>query len=146
MMASRSPRLAARIAICLALVTVARLAHGEPSCEPDNLGCAILNGQHAVAAHLRDDNQPLPTWTTRCVNCHTPAEPAAAFAPPLTPSYLLDAKSRRGGPPSRYDAVAFCRTLKDGVDPVNVVLRKAMPHYQISDVECTALWRFVTNP
>lgn len=146
MMTSRSPRPATRAAICLALVTVTRLARGEPSCEPDNLGCMIFNGQHAVAAHLRDDNQQLPAWTTRCINCHTETKAAGVFAPPLTRGYLLDAKSRRGGPPSRYDLSAFCRALKDGIDPANVVLRKAMPHYQMLDIECTALWGFVTNP
>jgi hypothetical protein len=88
----------------------------------------------------------LPAWTTRCINCHTRTESAAAFAPSLTPGNLLNAKSRRGGPPSRYDLATFCRAVKDGIDPASVVLRKSMPHYQISDVECAALWRFVTSP
>jgi hypothetical protein len=134
-----------RAAIGLALVTTARLANAAQPCEPADLGCSIFSGQHAIPAHLRDDDRPLPAWTTRCINCHTRTEPAAAFAPSLTPGYLLGATSRRGGPPSRYNAVAFCRALKDGVDPAGVVLRKSMPHYQISDIECAALWRFVTN-
>jgi hypothetical protein len=145
MIASPSQRSAARASIGLALLIAVRLVHAAELCEPADLGCAIFNGQHAIPAHLRDDDRPLPTWTTRCVNCHTQADPAATFAPPLTAGNLLDAKSRRGGPPSRYDPTTFCRALKDGVDPASVVLRKSMPHYQISEAECAALWRFVTN-
>jgi hypothetical protein len=144
-MASPSQRSAARASIGLALVTMALLANAAELCEPADLGCSIFSGQHAISAHLRDDDRPLPAWTTRCINCHTQTDPAGAFAPPLTHGYLLDARSRRGGPPSRYDPVSFCRVLKDGVDPAGVVLRKSMPHYQMSDVECTALWHFVMN-
>ena len=144
-MASPSQRSAARASIGLALVIVVRLTSAAELCDPADLGCAIFSGQHPIPAHLRDDDRPLPAWTTRCINCHTQTEPAGAFAPPLTRGYLLDAVSRRGGPPSRYNPVAFCRALNDGVDPAGVVLRKSMPHYQMSDVECTALWRFVMN-
>ncbi|SAK73080.1 hypothetical protein AWB81_03323 [Caballeronia arationis] len=146
MAASQSRRQAARLAICLALAALARLAHADQQpCKPDDLGCAIYNGQHAVAAHLRDDDRPLPAWTTRCANCHAGTDKSGIFAPPLTPSYLLDAETRRGGPASRYQPTSFCRAVKDGIDPANVLLRKAMPHYQISDSECAALWGFLTN-
>lgn len=144
-MAARPGRSAARAAIGLALAAAARSAGAAQPCEPADLGCSIFSGQHAVPAHLRDDDRPLPAWTTRCINCHTQTEPAAAFAPPLTADYLLAATRRRGGPPSQYDLATFCHALKDGVDPAGVVLRKTMPHYQISDSECAALWRFVTN-
>ena len=96
-----------------------------------------------MAAHLRDDDRPLPSWTTRCANCHVGTSTAAAFAPPLTHDSLLGATRRRGGPISHYDAMAFCRAIKDGIDPAGVVLRKSMPRYRISDAECTALWQFV---
>lgn len=99
-----------------------------------------------MAAHLRDDDRPLPSWTTRCVNCHTGTSTAAAFAPPLTHDSLLGATRRRGGPISHYDAAAFCRAVKDGIDPAGVLLRKSMPRYKISDAECTALWQFVVRP
>jgi hypothetical protein len=145
MITSTTSRLAARLTICLALLNIPYLAHADQSCAPGDMGCAIFSGQRAAAAHLRDDNQPLPEWTTRCVNCHTRTDPSPGFAPPLTRGYLLDARSRRGGPPSRYDPVAFCRAVKDGIDPASVVLRKSMPHFELSSAECTALWRFVTN-
>lgn len=94
----RVRRSAARAAIGLALVAVARSANAAQPCEPADLGCSIFSGQHAVSAHLRDDDRPLPAWTTRCINCHTQTEPAAAFAPPFTPDYLLAATRRRGLP------------------------------------------------
>jgi hypothetical protein len=144
-MARRRHRAARAAAIGLALAAQAQLAHALDPCEPANLGCAIFNGQHPMSAHLRDDDRSLPAWTTRCVNCHVGASTAAAFAPPLTRDYLLAATHRRGGPISHYDAAAFCRAVKDGVDPAGVVLRKSMPRYRMTDAECTALWRFVTS-
>lgn len=150
-MASPSRRPAARVSIGLVLAAAALLvnathvAHAAEPCAADDLGCAIFNGQHALAAQLRGDDRTLPASTTRCINCHAQTDPAGAFAPPLTRDYLLDATSRRGGPPSHYDLASFCHALKEGVDPAGVVLRKSMPHYQVSDAECTALWRFITN-
>jgi hypothetical protein len=138
----RSARVAA---IGLALVAMARLAYALGSCEPASLGCAIFNGQHPLSAHLRDDNSALPAWTTRCVNCHVGASASTTFAPPLTRDYLLGATRRRGGPISHYDPAAFCHAVKDGVDPAGIVLRKPMPRYQMTDAECSALWRFVTT-
>ena len=146
MTTSTTSRLAARWTVCLALLGAALFAHAEERCNPDDIGCAIFTGQRPTAAHLRDDNQALPEWTTRCINCHTRTEPAPSFAPPLTRGYLLDAKSRRGGPPSQYDPVAFCRAIEDGIDPASVLLRKSMPHFQLSRAECAALWQFVTGP
>lgn len=144
-MAPRLRHLAARSAIGLALVAIACPVNAAQSCDPSALGCLIFSGQHAIAAHLRDDDRPLPDWTTRCVNCHTQTGPASAFAPPLTADYLLAATRRRGGPPSNYDPTTFCRAVRNGIDPAEVLLRKAMPQYQISDAECTALWQFLTN-
>ncbi|MFL9865175.1 hypothetical protein PQR67_13435 [Paraburkholderia fungorum] len=144
-MASPSQRSAARASIGLALIGVALLANAAEPCDPADLGCAIFSGQHALEAHLRGDDRVLPASTTRCINCHTQTDPAGAFAPPLTRAYLLDATSRRGGPPSQYNPASFCHVLEAGVDPAGVVVRKSMPNYQLSDVECSALWRFVTN-
>lgn len=138
--------LSVRVAINVALITMTGLARGELSCVSDNLGCAIFSGEYPVAGHLRGDNQLLPSWTTRCINCHSQTVTGTAFAPPLTTSNLLDAKSRRGGPPSRYDSQSFCRAVRDGIDPANVLLRKAMPNYRISESECAAVWRYVMAP
>ncbi|SAK60158.1 hypothetical protein AWB76_02857 [Caballeronia temeraria] len=132
-------------AIGLALAAMTSLARAQAACDRADLGCAIFNGQHPMTAHLRDDDRPLPAWTTRCVNCHADTPKAQAFAPPLTHDSLLGAASRRGGPVSHYDETAFCRAVKDGVDPAGVLLRKSMPHYRMADAECMALWRFVVQ-
>jgi hypothetical protein len=143
-MASRSRRAASRAALALASITY--VVHAAPLCESKDLGCAIFYGQHSVEAQLRDDDHLLPGSTTRCANCHSQTGPGDAFAPPLTAGNLFPAKSRRDGPASNYDQEAFCRALREGIDPANVMLRKAMPHYRISDTECAALWHFVTKP
>lgn len=137
-------RTVVRAAIGLAFSAVVHLAGAESACEPMDVGCRIFAGQQPVVAHLRDDPRALPAATARCIQCHTPQDGAPAFAPPLSSGYLLGAMRRRGGPPSGYDQAAFCRALRDGVDPAGVLLRKAMPNFQVSDDECAALWRFVT--
>jgi hypothetical protein len=144
-MASRMKGRVHRLAMGLVLLGVMHLACAAQDCEKGDLGCAIFNGQHGLSAHLRDDDRTLPAWTARCVNCHVAAQSAESFAPLLTPDYLQDVQKRRGGPPSAYDETAFCRALKDGADPANIILRKAMPRYTISDNECTALWTYLTK-
>jgi hypothetical protein len=124
---------------------MAGLVHAADACKPADPGCAIFDGQHPLAAHLRDDDRRLPSSTTRCVNCHAGTSSAAAFAPPLTHDSLLGATRRRGGPISHYDPTAFCRALRDGIDPAGVLLRKSMPRYRIADADCMALWRFVVS-
>ncbi len=131
--------------MALALVALSCLARAQTACNPADLGCALFNGEHPMAAHLRDDDRPLPSWTTRCVNCHVGTSKAQAFAPPLTHDTLLAATRRRGGPISHYDATAFCHAVKDGIDPAGVMLRKSMPRYQITDDQCMALWQFVMH-
>ncbi|MDR5761083.1 hypothetical protein [Caballeronia sp. LZ035] len=129
----------------LALACLALSVHAQQACGPGDLGCAIFTGEHPLAAHLRDDSRALPSSTTRCINCHAATPASASFAPPLTHDALLGETRRRGGPPSHYDATAFCRTLENGIDPAGVILRKAMPRYRLNDAECAALWRFVTS-
>jgi hypothetical protein len=53
--------------------------------------------------------------------------------------------ARRGGPPSRFDAAAFCRLLRTGEDPAGVLLPKAMPRYELDDAQCGQLWRFLAR-
>lgn len=132
-------------ATLVAFVAMTPLARAQTACESADMGCAIFNGQHPMTAHLRDDDRPLPSFATRCVNCHGGTSTKPAFAPPLTHDALLGAASRRGGPISHYDAMAFCRAVKDGVDPAGVLLRKSMPHYRIADTECQALWQYVMH-
>ncbi|WP_260853946.1 hypothetical protein [Paraburkholderia sp. BCC1886] len=132
--------------LALALLGVSGSSKAAEPCSSSDVGCAIFYGKRAVPAELRDDNRLLPGATTRCVNCHTRTASPDSFAPPLTPGYLFAAASRRGGPASSYDEPAFCRVLREGIDPADVMLRKAMPHYRISDPDCKALWHFLTQP
>lgn len=118
----------------------------SPSCDLNDSGCQIFNGQRAISAHLRGDDQPLPAWTTRCINCHAAAQTTgAAFAPPLTRESLISAVRRRGGPPSAYDQASLCYALRDGIDPAHIVLRKSMPLFEVSDADCAALWQFFSQ-
>jgi hypothetical protein len=139
---------ATRATLMLAVMVagITNVVHAAPLCQPNDLGCSIFNGQHVLEAQLRGDDHRLPGATTRCANCHSQTGAADGFAPPLTAGNLLPAKNRRGGPASSYDQRSFCTALREGIDPTNVMLRKAMPHYQISDAECAALWHFITKP
>ena len=110
-------------------------------------GAELFDGRRAVAARIGGHDDGLPAQATRCANCHlTGAPPVAAasapsnFGPVLSAATLTQARPRRGGPPSRYDAAALCRLLRDGTDPAWVLLPRAMPRYDITDEQCRALW------
>jgi len=105
-------------------------------------GRADLVGR--IATHLAD----LPPEVVRCGNCHAPGtEPDVprSQAPRLDRDFLLGSQRRRGGPLSRYDRDTFCRLLRKGIDPANMVVSEEMPRYTIGDPDCSALWRFLTD-
>lgn len=135
-----------RVMTAIFLVAVKPAANGADSSQSTDLGYEIYSGQHALVAHLRDDNRILPDMAVRCINCHGRTDNATSFGPPLTSRYLLSDMHRRGGPSSRYNLSSFCRVLNVGVDPTGIVLKKVMPQYTLSDGECAALWNFVTAP
>lgn len=108
-------------------------------------GAAVVAGAAVLRGRLAGHPEALPPEATRCVNCHTTgagAGPAgtAAFGPSLDPVTLARPASRRGGPPSRYDAASLCRLLREGIDPAWVMVDAAMPRYEVSDAQCRALW------
>ncbi|MES1162053.1 MAG: hypothetical protein ABUL50_03210, partial [Rhizobacter sp.] len=70
---------------------------------------------------------------------------SATFGPTLSSRFLLDARSRRGGPASRFDAASLCRLLRTGVDPASIIIARAMPLYELSDRDCAALWAFLSS-
>jgi hypothetical protein len=117
-------------------------------------GQDLFNGAAALSGTIVGHTNALPPLSARCVNCHAagsagPASAASApgsFGPLLTRRHLTDAVARRGGPPSRYDQAAFCRLLRQGVDPAYVLIARAMPRYDISDGDCQALWALLTDP
>jgi hypothetical protein len=109
-------------------------------------GGRIYGGAVALAAHLRGHEEALPGGASRCVNCHAGADTSAArFAPALTSSFLRTPRARRGGPASAYDLASFCRVLRSGIDPMQIVLPQAMPRFELSDADCAALWAFLTR-
>lgn len=105
-------------------------------------GQALYEGRAVLAARLAGPGgDALPSDATRCSNCH---DGQGAIGPALERATLLAALPRRGGPPSRYDAAALCRLLREGIDPAHVMLPRVMPRYQIDDGACLALWRFLS--
>ena len=122
---------------------------------PDPRGGALWRGELPLMARIAGHAQALPTAAARCVNCHASAAVASAgsatlvaldsAAPVLTAAQLRTARSRRGGPASRYDAQAFCTLLHTGVDPAGVLLSREMPRYTLEPRDCQALWTHLTG-
>ena len=113
-------------------------------------GRALFHAELPLTARMVGHADALPQAAVRCRNCHSkqPASGDAAqdFAPLLNARTLLAQSPRRGGPPSRYDAKALCRVLREGIDPAHVMIQQAMPRYTLSDGECEALWSYLTFP
>ncbi|MBT2326018.1 hypothetical protein J7E62_27190 [Variovorax paradoxus] len=141
----------------LALALVTALAAGPASrggpepAVPASVarGARLFDGTEPLAGTLSGHSAPLPVAATRCIQCHTgPGKSAAAvsdFAPPLDRRQLREARPRRGGPPVAYEQASFCRTLRTGVDPVHIVLPRAMPRFDADDGQCAALWDYLTQ-
>lgn len=116
-------------------------------------GRALFTGEAPLAAKAPGGGPALSAAASRCSNCHAapgvaganPVPGAAGFGPRLNSAAMLQRQPRRGGPPSRYDAPALCRVLREGVDPAGVMLNAAMPRYTLSDVQCRALWTLLTS-
>lgn len=100
-------------------------------------GAAMYEGRQPLVARVSGHEQPLPALAARCVNCH---EGAQAIGPALNERTLARLLPRRGGPPSRYDAAALCRLLREGIDPASVLVPRAMPRYEVDGRACEALW------
>jgi hypothetical protein len=111
------------------------------SAAADSRGRAIYLGQEALPARIVGQDFVLPPQASRCVNCHA----AAGGAPALTAATLTRPVARRGGPPSRYDAVALCTLLRSGIDPAHVMIQRTMPRYVVDEADCRALWRHLTQ-
>ena len=113
-------------------------------------GRELFAGERPLVARLAGHAQDLPASAVRCINCHAVQErrasAATGFAPALTARHLREPRARRGGPPSRYDTDAFCRLLRDGVDPAGVLIDTAMPRYRLSPQDCAALWNALVAP
>jgi hypothetical protein len=110
-------------------------------------GRQLFMGEQPVDARMVGHTAPLPAQAYRCDNCHSSsttrprAEPD--FAPLLSKQTLTQRITRRGGPPSSYDAKVFCKVLRDGIDPAYVMINQAMPRYRLNDRECETLWTYL---
>ncbi len=105
-------------------------------------GTIDLHGR--IYTHVTD----MPPRVVQCANCHAVADGPdvpRSLAPRLTHSLLVLPHARRGGPPSHYSRDGFCTLLRKGVDPAYVMISVEMPRYTIDDVNCSAIWAYVTG-
>ena len=134
-------------AVALAAVVCSGTAAARPPVTAAR-GRALFTGQEPLAGRVRDHRSDLPPAVVVCRGCHGgPVVPPGAPAPPAPPidrALLLEARSRRGGPPSAYDSPAFCKLLRTGVDPAYVLVAREMPVFDVDDAQCESLWRFLT--
>ena len=52
-------------------------------------------------------------------------------------------RSRRGGPPTSFDAASLCTVARTGVDPAAIMVDPIMPRFTLSDDDCRDLWAFL---
>ena len=112
------------------------------------LGRRLFSGKEELSGRMYTHTADMPTAVVRCSNCHAAGNgPAVArsSAPRLTRDLLLQARARRGGPPTSYNHDSFCKLLRKGIDPAYILINVAMPRYELSDDRCTALWTFLTQ-
>jgi hypothetical protein len=131
----------------LVIVLLAVFAIGD-AVVTTSRGENLFLGKEPVSGKLAGHADPMPPETVVCANCHSlPNKPSSkqALAAPLDRARLAEAQSRRGGPPSSYNAASFCKVLRTGVDPAFVVTRQEMPRYTLSDAQCNSLWMFLTQ-
>lgn len=108
-------------------------------------GRDLFRGREALAARLRHHQSDLPPVVVACSNCHAVEGaplPKASRAPHIDRALLLEARARRGGPPSAYEASSFCKLLRTGIDPAHVLIAREMPVYAVDDAQCQSLWQF----
>jgi hypothetical protein len=136
-------------AVALAAVFCSGTAAARPPITAAARGRALFTGQEPLAGRVRDHRSDLPPAVVVCRGCHggrvvVPPGAPSPPAPPIDRALLLEARSRRGGPPSAYDSAAFCKLLRTGVDPAYVLVAREMPVFDVDDAQCESLWRFLT--
>jgi hypothetical protein len=127
--------------------TIALAACPTVARKADNRGEAMFVGREPLKGAIRGHQGRLPPEVVRCSNCHPGKNQigADAAAPRIDRLWLLSARPRRLGPPSSYDARAFCALLRTGVDPAYILVAREMPVYDVDDTQCRELWRFFTG-
>jgi len=111
-------------------------------------GQALFSGTMDLHGRIYTHVADMPPTVVRCANCHAVGEGPdvkRSLAPRLTYSLLILPRTRRGGPPSHYSRDGFCTLLRKGIAPAFVMISVEMPRYSIDDVDCGAIWRYVTG-
>ncbi len=111
-------------------------------------GQELYLGKETLVGKIDGHTGALPAQLGKCVSCHTFVRQKVIQeeqAPFLNRISLLNPHARRGGPVSSYNKENFCNTVRTGIDPQYVTLRRAMPRYEISEVQCGALWTYLTD-
>lgn len=116
-----------------------------PQEQARDLGARWFVGSMPLQARMVGHAQDLPAAAAACINCHGAGASNERFAVALDRAWLTQAQTRRGGPSSRYNATSFCRVLREGIDPAWVVVNQTMPRYQVTDLQCRALWMHLTQ-
>lgn len=116
-----------------------------PQDQARQLGQRWFEGSMPLKGRMIGHEQDLPTTASVCINCHGASSQQQRFALDLNRAWLTQPQARRGGPASRYDVKSFCRVLRDGVDPAWVVINQAMPRFDVTDLQCRALWLHLTR-
>ena len=114
-------------------------------------GEALFTGATELKGRIVGHDTDLPTVASRCSNCHLPgtAQPVGdagasdTFGPVLNRQTLTVDAPRRGGPASHYELASFCRLLRTGIDPADIIIARSMPRYELSEAECTAMWSYL---
>ena len=135
-------------AVCLTVCCLCIGPVAKSQLSERDRGKQIYLGEETVTGKIDGHISSLPSSLGKCVTCHTFDRQSileVESAPLLNRSSLLDPRSRRGGPGFSYDKTNFCKTVRTGIDPQYVVLRRAMPRFEISEAQCSALWTYLTD-
>lgn len=132
-------------------------------------GRALFEGRTPLEGRMARHDSPLPQLATSCANCHgvgangsalasglvttsssrlaaelsLPSNSSGSLAPILNKATLDAQRTRRGGPPSRYDEKSLCQVLTNGIDPAMVIIDTSMPRYTITAAQCVELWTYL---
>jgi len=137
--------LARFIAVALTAVLCSQTAAARAPASPAR-GRALFTGGEPLTGRVRDHGANLPPAVVVCQGCHrtgSAGETTPRPAPDLERGLLLQARVRRGGPPSAYNRAAFCKLLRTGIDPAYVLVAREMPIFELDDAQCESLWQFL---
>jgi hypothetical protein len=112
---------------------------------PSWSGRGLFFGETPLRGIVQGHERPMPPKLVGCANCHVPdlTSGVSSAAPRLDRSSLTESRRRRGGPPSQFTPVSFCRLLRTGVDPAYILITRQMPRYTLDDGQCLELWQYL---